>query len=133
MLGQEKGAILKRKALAGEVKKGGRNAYLFSPIDGIVEKVNPELTENSSIIRKSPYGKGWFFIIKPGNIDDSLQKLYFGNEARKWFRNEGKQLFNRLKEEVGALVQDGGEPIEDLFSDMSEEDWKSIAKDFLSM
>ncbi len=127
------GTVLKRKALACEIEKGERKIYLFSPVNGIVEKINTEIGENPSIVHKNPYKKGWLFTVKPLDIEDSLQKFYYGSKARRWFTAESQKLFDTIKDNSGVLVQDGGEPIEDLFDSMPLDEWKSIVKEFLSM
>jgi glycine cleavage system H protein len=34
---------------------------IFSPVDGEVTEVNPEIEENPGLINSDPYGAGWLF------------------------------------------------------------------------
>lgn len=46
----------------------------FSPFDGEVVEINPELEANPSLINDDPYGNGWLFAVKAsdGSPYDSL-------------------------------------------------------------
>ena len=43
---------------------------VYSPLSGEVVSVNEALNDNPELINSSPYNDGWFFIIKPQNIDE---------------------------------------------------------------
>ena len=48
---------------------------LESPIGGEIVEINQEVMDNPEIINKEPYGKGWFAIIKPTNLEKDLENL----------------------------------------------------------
>ncbi len=43
---------------------------LFMPVSGEVLEFNEELEDNSELINKDPYGKGWIVKIKLGNTSE---------------------------------------------------------------
>lgn len=43
---------------------------VFAPISGEVVAVNESLEDDPEIINSDPYGEGWFFRMKPDNMDD---------------------------------------------------------------
>jgi glycine cleavage system H protein len=45
----------------GEVESTKSVSDLYSPVDGEVTEVNPELEENPGLINSDPYGAGWLF------------------------------------------------------------------------
>ena len=47
---------------------------VYSPISGEVTEVNEALNDNPEIINASPYEDGWFFKIKPQDINE-MEKL----------------------------------------------------------
>jgi len=82
------------------VKQGGRIAMLRigkvsltieSPISGVVDEVNKELTVDKLL--KNPY-ENWLAIIKPSSLDAELSNLVKGDtdEAKEWFRNKVGKL-----------------------------------------
>ena len=43
---------------------------VYAPIAGEILAVNEALVDAPEIINEDPYGEGWFFKIKPENVDD---------------------------------------------------------------
>ncbi|WP_230656806.1 glycine cleavage system protein GcvH [Psychrobacter sp. I-STPA10] len=43
---------------------------VYAPITGEIVAINESLEDEPEIINSDPYGDGWFFKIKPDNIDD---------------------------------------------------------------
>ena len=53
----------------------GKILYISTPVAGVVF-FNPEVKQNPSLATEDPYGKGWFFRIKPdANGQDAWQTL----------------------------------------------------------
>lgn len=49
----------------------------WSPVSGKVVEVNEELNKDTSLAEIDPYGKGWFFRIKPSNLEEDLKNLLY--------------------------------------------------------
>jgi glycine cleavage system H protein len=45
----------------GEVESTKSVSDLFSPVDGEVTEVNPELEDDPGLVNSDPYGAGWLF------------------------------------------------------------------------
>jgi glycine cleavage system H protein len=56
----------------GEVESTKSVSDLYSPVDGEVTEVNPELEENPGLINSDPYGAGWLFKVALAASDGEL-------------------------------------------------------------
>jgi glycine cleavage system H protein len=56
----------------GEVESTKSVSDLYSPVDGEVTEVNPELEENPGLINSDPYGAGWLFKVALPASDGEL-------------------------------------------------------------
>jgi len=57
----------------GEVESTKSVSDLYSPVDGEVTEVNPEVEENPGLINSDPYGAGWLFkVALPGTLPSGL-------------------------------------------------------------
>ena len=43
---------------------------VYAPISGEIVEINEELVDNPELANEDPYGKAWFFKIKPANPAD---------------------------------------------------------------
>ena len=43
---------------------------LFLPVTGEILEQNEALADQPELVNQDPYGEGWFFKIKPENVDD---------------------------------------------------------------
>ena len=48
---------------------------VYSPLTGEIVEINEKLSDNPEIINSSPYEDGWFFKVKPQNIDELDEML----------------------------------------------------------
>ncbi len=48
---------------------------IWSPASGRIVEVNVMLKEDSSLLRKDPYGEGWLFRMEPINLEEDLKGL----------------------------------------------------------
>lgn len=48
---------------------------VYSPLSGEIVEINEKLSDNPEIINSSPYEDGWFFKVKPQNIDELDEML----------------------------------------------------------
>jgi glycine cleavage system H protein len=56
----------------GEVESTKSVSDLYSPVDGEVTEVNPEVDENPGLINSDPYGAGWLFKVALPAADGEL-------------------------------------------------------------
>jgi glycine cleavage system H protein len=56
----------------GEVESTKSVSDIFSPVDGEVTEVNPELEENPGLVNADPYGAGWLFKVTLSGAEGEL-------------------------------------------------------------
>lgn len=55
---------------AGVVESVKAASDIFSPVSGDVIAINEVLEDEPETVNSSPYDDGWFFKVKPTNLDD---------------------------------------------------------------
>ena len=63
----EAGARVSAGEPCGEVESTKSVSDLYSPVDGEVSEVNPEIDEDPGLVNSDPYGAGWLFKVQ---LDD---------------------------------------------------------------
>lgn len=48
---------------------------LYSPVSGVVTRVNGELQTHPELVNQSPYDKGWLMEVKPSNFEKEKKAL----------------------------------------------------------
>lgn len=61
---------------------------LRSPLKGIIESVNEDVTKNPGLVKESPYEKGWLIKVKFPSSDDGFSKLLTKDSVVKWMEEE---------------------------------------------
>jgi len=60
---------------AGVVESVKAASDIYSPISGEVIAINELLEDEPETVNSSPYDDGWFFKVKPSNLDDLADAL----------------------------------------------------------
>ena len=113
------------------VKLDGKAADLVSPVEGEVIEVNRDLAEKPGLAAEDPYGRGWVLKIKAPQLAANLRNLLSGRLARKWMEDSREALELRLMAFSGSVLQDGGEPADDLGHHLPKADWERLVHEFL--
>ena len=75
------------EVMAGEsiadIESGKVSASVYSPVSGVIKKVNYKLEDEPELINKDPYGEGWIVIIKPSLLEEEWNKLLDPEEYKK--------------------------------------------------
>lgn len=71
----EIGKNIEKKGDVAVVESVKAASDVYSPISGEVTEVNQVLSDNPEIINTSPYEEGWFFKIKPQDINELAELL----------------------------------------------------------
>ena len=71
----EVGKIVAAEGEAAIVESVKAASDVYSPLSGEIIAVNDSLEANPEIINDSPYDDGWFFKIKPDNLDELADLL----------------------------------------------------------
>ena len=60
---------------AGVVESVKAASDIYSPISGVVIAVNDVLEDEPETVNSSPYDDGWFYKVKPSNVDELADAL----------------------------------------------------------
>ena len=71
----EVGKTVAAEGEAAIVESGKAASDVYSPLSGEIIAVNDSLEASPEIINDSPYDDGWFFKIKPDNLDELADLL----------------------------------------------------------
>lgn len=94
---QEGEEIVQGKPFAS-VESGKWVGRIYAVVSGEVVEVNEDLEDEPELINQSPYGEGWFFKIKPSNLDADLANLMkAGPDLEAFIKGE----IARIKEMTG--------------------------------
>jgi glycine cleavage system H protein len=73
----------------GEVESTKSVSDIFSPVDGEVTEVNPEVDENPGLVNSDPYGAGWLFRVALGDTGGGLPPgLLSATEYTEFLKSE---------------------------------------------
>lgn len=134
------GESISKGELLAEVDQNGKSLRIFSPVSGKIIDSNPALNENYTLLNEDPYGKGWIYSLKPSNWIAEIPSLYLADEAANWLKKELDRYKDFLALNLGkyipdtpiAILQDGGELVDNSLSELPEEMWQDFQKEFLN-
>lgn len=129
----EVGMHVAQGAEAIHVKKNGQTAHLLSPVGGEVIGVNPAARGESGAAFQDNFGKGWLFKVKSPRLFQDLSNLLSGSLAEHWMQDTNDRFRYRLCMATGSVIQDGGQPVEDIGTSLDAETWSSLTEEFLHL
>ncbi len=80
------GAVRKRGKPVATVESSKWVGPVKSPISGEVIEANEALSNDATIVNRSPYKNGWIVKMQPSNLDEELQSLLSGQAAVDAYR-----------------------------------------------
>jgi glycine cleavage system H lipoate-binding protein len=110
-------------------RDGGKLVPLVSPVDGTVAEVNPAV-DRGGAWHQEPYGAGWLFKVRPARLPSNARQLFSGAAARRWLEEAGESLVARAAPRLGAVLQDGGAPIQGIARELSPERWDELCREY---
>lgn len=110
------------------LRRGSRALTLVAPVSGSLTETNKKLSSDPSILKGSPYEKGWVAKIAPSNLAVELRNLLKGQLADRWREGVQAQILAWFSPRLGIVLQDGGHLIEDLSKLVNEEEWNELAR-----
>lgn len=129
----EKGTHVSQGGKVAHVGRDGKRVPLLSPVSGEIIGVNPRLKKEPDLPFRDPYGNGWLFKIRSPRLFAELPNLLHGSLASRWMQDTGERFRHQLMLANGSVIQDGGDPVEDIASQLSEDDWRRLTGEFLGM
>jgi glycine cleavage system H protein len=117
--------------------KGDKEAFIASPVSGVVQYVNTEAEKRPKNFTGDPYETGWLYLIKPSNLADELRSFKLADQAKSWMSDEMNRLrdFAQLHIPQPALASltmaDGGLLVEGVVDYLDSKGLRDFEKQFL--
>lgn len=136
---KEPGSKVNRGERLFEISMGEKSLSVVSPLSGTITSLNPALLEDPSLIHDEPYGKGWICSIRPSQWMAEITGFNVAEGATAWFRKEIERIKDFMAgaagragdESAAPYLQDGGEPVAQILTTLSSEEWNRFQKEFL--
>ena len=112
------------------VHRDGCAVDMVSPIEGSVSDINEAILRDPKLALRDPYGEGWLLTVQAPDAKTSFRNLLGGPLARWWTEEAGNRLQRRMPMALGALAQDGGIALDNLTTQIQDQDWLPLAKEF---
>lgn len=127
----EVGTSLRQGERAWTLYVDSRPIDMLSPIDGKVVAVNEAVLKSPETLNKDPYNNGWLIKVQTPKTSPSLKNLLSGELAKRWTEKAVNDLLARANYNLGAVLADGGFPVEGMAKSLDPKNWEEIAKEFL--
>jgi glycine cleavage system H protein len=134
---RKQGEKISKGEVLAVLSQGERDIRLLSPIDGTIEKTNVVLEKSPQTSLERPYESGWFYLISPSNLSDSLNTFIVAEKAKTWWSHELKRLRDffqtRLPQEAlaGSTLLDGGPPLDEIAQHLDSKAFEEFEALFL--
>lgn len=103
---------------------------LISPMEGTVSQINPAVAHDPDLVLRDPYGEGWLMTVHAPDAKTCFRNLLGGMLSRWWTEEAATRLQRRMPTVLDALAQDGGVVMNHITTNMPEEEWLPLAKEF---
>ncbi len=113
------------------MKRKDNLADVLSPVGGVITEVNHNIRENPGQANRDPYGDGWLFLVRTGDIKKSVSSLMAEDKSFNWMGEEVTALESMIEEVAGPLAADGGLLQADVFGNLPDLGWKNLTNRFL--
>jgi hypothetical protein len=95
-----------------------------------VSDINQAVVADPRLALRDPYGEGWLVMVQAPDAKTSFRNLLGGTLARWWTEESAGRLQRRIPMAMGALAQDGGVAINNLTTEIPDQEWLPLAKEF---
>jgi len=114
-----------------QIQIDSKSFDMLSPVNGEVVEVNEEIINSPEMINDDPYDKGWLLKVKVPKLETNLRNLLSGKLARAWMEETVDRLSEKTTGNIGVALQDGGVPITGFIKEISSDERKQFANEFL--
>jgi glycine cleavage system H protein len=125
------GHELRQGELGWTVRVGPRAVRMLSPVDGVVESVNPELGVSPGLVNDDPYECGWLMKVRVEDPEQPKRNLLSADMAREWLDRAAEGLRTMWTRELGVALPDGGAPVKGFGRALSVDRWDELAEELL--
>ena len=112
------------------IHRDGCAVDMVSPIEGTVSNINESVASDPKLALRDPYGEGWLMTVQAPDAKTSFRNLLGGALARWWTEESASRLRRCVPAFAGALAQDGGVAMDNLTSQIPDQEWLPLAKEF---
>ena len=112
------------------VYRDGAKVDMVSPIEGSVADINEAVVRNPELASNDPYGEGWLLTVQSPDAKTNFRNLISGALARWWTEEAAGRLQRRVPAALGAFAQDGGMAVDNLTSQLPDQNWTELAREF---
>lgn len=127
----EVGTRVRQGALGWAVKSDSRVIHMLSPIQGEILAVNEAVAKSPGVAFEDPYGTGWMFKVRSGNLSSDMKNMVPKGMVAKWIENDRQSLATRGASQAAAhMLRQGGEPIRGIARAIDPEGWDELAREF---
>jgi len=74
--------------VCGKIQSRKWIGKLVAPVSGEIVEINEDLEEDTGLINRDPYGKGWILVIDPSDLDPELGDLMQGDDLVGFIESE---------------------------------------------
>lgn len=117
--------------LGWTVRVGPRSVRMLSPLDGVVESLNPEVETAPEVVNEDPYERGWLLKVRVDDPERPQRNLLSAEVAADWLDRAAEGLRAVWTRELGVALPDGGAPVKGFGRAMAEDRWDDLAEELL--
>ncbi len=112
------------------IHRNGVAVDMVSPVEGVVTEINEAAAADPELARRDPYGEGWLVAVEAPDSKLNFRNLLSGELARWWMQEAAYRLTKQLPMPAGAVAQDGGRALDDLTTNIRDDQWQKVAREF---
>ena len=113
------------------VHRNSDEVRLLAPITGEVVGVNPEVKRNPELVHEDSYARGWLYKVRSPELFRELPNLLRGSLAVRWMEDTFARFQHCMMLANGSVIQDGGEPVEDVAEHLDHDQWCRLVEEFM--
>ena len=126
----QRGQWIRQGQKIATVYRDGNATELVSPMEGMVTDVNEAVLKDPETSRRDPYGEGWLLSVQSPDASTNFRNLLSGNVARRWMEEAALRLRTLMPAVAGAVAQDGGLAMDDIVSQLADQKWAEVTREF---
>ena len=87
----DEGEDVSQGEVCGKIQSRKWIGKLYAPVSGEIVAKNEEVEEDTSLINKDCYGKGWILVIEASDLESDLANLIHGGAVVEFIEKEIKR------------------------------------------
>jgi glycine cleavage system H lipoate-binding protein len=127
----ETGTALRAGETGWELGIDDTSIAMLAPVAGEVVDVNAEAIDRPRLVAEDPYGEGWLMKVKVPRTETAVKNLLPSGSAAGWMSESVADLQRRMPDELGTVLQDGGEPVSGMARQIVGDDWPTLVAELL--